>query len=165
MTTTETKEKTELVWLPESLAKKVKDLTDARQLENEILKYVSDFKLSLRTDMEQVDDDIIRYKASMIKAKQMFREAFEEQMAEFENMWATHADDLAAIKRKAAQIKEVITPIKAELQSLKEEMRYVNQWDIKSLLDIVERVSDLLGRDGNTGNILKFLFENYKIAQ
>jgi len=155
-------EKKELVWLPADLAKKVKDLTDARQIENEILKYVSDFKLSLRTDMEQVDEEIIRYKASMIKAKQMFREACEEQMTEFENLWATHADDLAAIKRKAEQIKQAITPVKNELQDLKAEMQSVNKWDIEGLLNIVEKLSNHLGYDGRTANILKFLFENYK---
>jgi phage shock protein A len=155
-------EKKELVWLPLELAKKVKDLTDAKAIENEILKYVADFKLSLRTDMEQVDEDIIRYKASMIKAKQMFREVCETEMADFENLWATHADDLARVKRKVEQVKEAISPIRSELQELKTNMNSIREWDVKGLLDVLEKVSYHINSNGPTGSILQFLFENYK---
>lgn len=159
ITTTETKE---ICWLPRSLALKIKSLENGASEEAEVLKYLSDTKRSFRQDIEALDDDVLQYRASMIRAKNALKEAFETELTDFEKVWEQHADQFAKIKQRAMQTVEDLKPVKAALKEVADEMSKIDRWNIESLLETIKKVENHLDTDGSTGKVLKFLFENYK---
>lgn len=154
----------ELVWLPKELADKVKALDNGDAYESEILKFVDDSRRSLKSDIAVLDEEVLMYRAAMVKAKQALRKAFEEEMQDFEELWATHSDQFVGIRDKAKGVVDQLQPIKKELQDLKALMNDVQTWDVERLLKLLDQVNVYVGQQSDTGNILKFLFDNYKRA-
>jgi hypothetical protein len=152
----------EFVYLPIDLAKKVKGLEDVKEIENEILKYVADSKLSLRQDIANIDDEIVVYKASMIKARQSFKTAMDEEFAEWEKLWEEKSGLYDKIQAANRKFKDSTSVLKQELDSVKQVMQSIDKWDIEALLGTIETISSHLSYNGETGKILKFLFDNYK---
>src|SRR5688572_20798439 len=97
-TTTKTIEEKEIVWLPKSLAEKVKQITDGKLLELEILKYAEESKSSLRQDIESIEEDVLQYRAFMVKAKNAFKEAKDEQLDASYALWEKFEDDLKGLR-------------------------------------------------------------------
>lgn len=65
----------EIVWLPKSLAIKVKEVDDVKAIEELILNHVAECKGTLAAEVDNMDDDIIQFRAHMIRAKNAFVEA------------------------------------------------------------------------------------------
>jgi chromosome segregation ATPase len=155
-------ELTEIVWLPASLAQKVKHITDGKLLEAEILKYAEQSKDSLRIDIESIGEDIVQYRAHMIKAKNAFREAKEEQLQASYEMWEKFEDDMKVLKGHVERAKSELQPLKDELNELKSLMNQVDKFGIGDLLSLIKSINS--NYYGETAAMIKFLFENYKKA-
>lgn len=158
--TNEQIEPKEIVWLPAGLAKKVKDIQDVKYLEDEIVKYVEQSKRNFKIEIESIDEDILQYRAFMIKAKNAFKEAKDEQLQASYDLWEKYEDDLTKIRDYVSTAKQAVTPLKQELDEIKRLMQEIDKYGIKDLLELIKEINSHYY--GETANMLKFLFDNYK---
>jgi chromosome segregation ATPase len=156
------KEEKELVWLPKSVAKQVQEVIDEKAKETVIFALIEDSKRDIQISLESLEDDVIQYKGAMIRARKAFEEAKNEQLTANYEMWEVFEKDLPSVEAKVQKMKEKIAPLKKELDELKTLMDSVRKYEIQDLLESVESVSRHLSYDGDTGKLLRFLFENYK---
>lgn len=155
-------EEKDLIWLPKSLVKKIKDIEDTKTIEAEIYKYIEESKKDLRINLESLDDDVLLYKAYMIKAKNAFEAAKNEQLEASYALWEKFDTELYEVRKKVEKVKEVMNPIKQELEELKTLMNSVKTYDIEKLLEVIKTIATYLSYDGDTAKVVRFLFENYK---
>lgn len=154
------KEAREIVWLPKSIADKVKDIDSVQAIEAEILKYVENIKSDTRVSIEGIDDDIVQFRAAMIKARNSFKQAKEEELTSNYELWEKFENDLIPIRNKIQSLRDEIKPLKTDLEALRKDIDGVSSWQVKELLENLEKIRSLMY--GESGSILKFLFENYK---
>lgn len=155
-------EEKEIVWLPKSLAKKLKDNTEKSMEEELILKYIDDSKKDIGYSLESLDEDVLRFKASMIRAKNAFKEAKDEQLEANYKLWEDYDKDLSVVREKMDSLKNLIKPVREEVENLNEEINKIRVWDIKELLDTLGTISSILSYDNEQSRVIKYLFENYK---
>ncbi len=152
----------EYIYLPKDLVKKIKDLEDNKLIEQAIDEYFEETKRDLKVNLEEIDDRVLEYRGLMVKAKNEFKKAKEEQIEASYILWEEFDKEMPSIRTKIEALKNEISPITKELKELSIELNKVKTWEIKDLLEIVKEVSKYLDYNNDTGNILKFLFENYK---
>lgn len=160
-----TKEETEYVSVPKSLAQKIKGVKETKVLEEEIRKYIEESKRDLRVNIESLDDDVLMYKASMVKAKNAFEQAKTEQLDASYAMWEKFDEELGQIRKKVAATKDAILPLKQELDDLNKKMASIRTWDLEKILELLKQISYYVDTESDSGKILKFLFENYKRSE
>lgn len=154
------KEEKDLVWLPKSLADKIKQIEDGRLLEAEIMRYAEQSKENLRIETESIEGDVLQYRAYMVKAKNAFKEAKEEQLTAAYALWEKFEDDMKGLREYVTKAKGAIEPLKNELLQVKQLMGEVDKWGIRELLSIVKELNSNYYSESN--NMLRFLLNNYK---
>lgn len=150
----------EYVFIPKKLAEKIKDLESDKQMEDTIIGYYNQSRRELQGELDCLDEDVIQYKANMMKARQAFREAKEEQLDANYELWEKFDADIKGVSAYVAKATSQLQPLKAELSQLKELMNQIDKWEIEKLVGLIDKLNSSFY--GETGNILKFLFENYK---
>ena len=153
----------EIVWLPKKLADKVKGYQEeGKPYENIILQYLDESKNEVKSNLETLDEDVLQYKALMVKAKNAFKEAKEEQLSQSYEIWEDFDKELVSVRSKVEEMKNTISPIKSEIEDIKKLLDGVSSWEIEKFLEVIKEVSNYLAYEGDTAKILRFLFDNYK---
>lgn len=154
-------EEKDLVWLPKSLAEKVKQLEEGREQEKLVLTYLEESKSSLKADLETLDEDVAIYVGLMTKARQSFEKAKNEQLNSAYTTWEKFDEELGELRKKVKTVSEEVKPIKDELEQVNELLRQVHSWEINDLLKTVEALRGHLSGDRETAKILRFLYKTY----
>jgi len=152
-------EKKDLVWLPESLVKKVKEVQDVKAIEAEILKYVEQTKNSLKLDTEAMDEQIVVYRAYMIKARNAFEQAKNEELDAFYAIWEKYDTDCSKIRTQVEKAKNELKPLLDELKEVRKEIQSVETWGFERLGEAIQKLSSLYGENRE---MFMFLVKNYK---
>jgi hypothetical protein len=156
----ETYKEKELVWLPKDVAEKVLQLEEAKKSGDLVLEYIEQAKRDLNISLESLDEDVIQFKAQMISARKKFEEAKTVELAANYEVWEKFDLEKAGIRKKAQDLKQELQPMIDELNQVKRLMSEINSYDISNLLKIIKEVNQSFY--GETGNVLTFLFNNYK---
>lgn len=152
-------EKKDLVWLPISLANKIKEVNDIKAIEKEILKYAEETKNSLKLDTENMDEEIIQYRAYMIKARNAFEKAKNEELDAFYAIWEKYDEDCSKIRIQVDKAKKELTPLLEELKAVKKEISTIETWGFERLGEAIQKLSSLYGENKE---MFMFLVNNYK---
>jgi len=154
-------EEREFVYVPKSLAKKIKELEDGKVKEDLILEYLDKSRKEVKANLETLEDDVIQYQGIMIKAKQTFEKAKNEQLTASYDLWERFDKEMPKLQKKIETITSQIEPIANQIIELNEALDKIHSYQIKDLVELLKEVSSCLEYDGNTGKILKFLVTNY----
>lgn len=152
-------EKTEFIRVPESLAQKIKDLTDTVEIEKEIVAYIEKSKKELHSQLDCFDEDILIFRGQLAKAKQAFKEAQETHYGETYELWENFNKTLPSTKKFIETAVATLDPLKKELNSVNELMNSISRWDLEKILELLDRIGQA---DPTSREMLKFLFENFK---
>lgn len=147
------------VYVDKALAEKIEHLQSDKQIEATVLEYFNESKRDLKYSLEGLDDDVIQYKALMMKARQSFREAKDEQLQANYDLWEKFDADTKGVSAYVSTIIAQLQPLKQELNEVNRLMQQVHRYDLERLLEIVQRLNGAF--QGETGNMLKFLLNNY----
>ena len=147
-------EPTDLVWLPVSLVKKINDLQDTRGVEKEILSYIEETKIDLRIGIESIDEDILLYRAQMIKARDAFKAAKNEELEGLYALWEGFDKERCKLGNMVKEAKNAIAPLRTELVGLRQEIENVNS-SIDSLK--VDKLLDFVQTLGKCKNLVALL--------
>lgn len=153
----EDEEDEEVVWLPKSLAVKVKSLKDS---DNFVLEYIRESKRELVANFDTLDDEIIAYKASMIKARKEFGIAKDEMIQSNYEVWEKFDNERKSVRDMATILRTELEPLKKDLKELEDSISKISTYRINDLFDTVHKISTMM--QGETGEIIKFLINNFK---
>ena len=155
-------EEEELVWMPKRLAEDIKSLKDGLTKENLILAYIKHCKKDLQSQIESMDEDVLIFQGLMAKARQSFEKAKNEHLTAAYDLWESFDKDLPSTNAKVKSIVSSIDPLVGKLQEVDGLMGKIRKYDIEKLLELVRELNGHFDSGGETGKVLKFLFENYK---
>lgn len=152
----------EFVYLPKELAEKIKQIQDSKVIESIIIDYIDESKREIQANLENLDDDVIKYKGLMLKAKKAFEDAKNEQLTASYALWEKFEDERPNTTEKIESIVNLLNPLVNKLEEVNSLMAKVNLYDLEKFLKILSEISNLVGYNGQTAELLKFLFENFK---
>lgn len=160
-----TEEATEIVWLPKSLAIKIKELKDGESQSKLIVEYIESMKRELKINIESMDEDVLIFRGLMAKAKQAFKETKETELNSFYELWEKFETDKKKVREFVIAAKAELQPLKLELKEIGNLMDGIDKWKIDNLLETIKKVGEYAYEGSETHKILKFLFDNYKRAE
>lgn len=147
----------ELVWVSKDLAKKIKSLENS---DNFVLEFIEESKKDLKANFDAIDDEIIQYKANMIKAREAFRIAKDEMLSANYEIWEKFDTDRKSLYGAANLLVEKLKPLKDELATISDLMNKIDKWGIQSFVESLDKIIYLINSDKK--EILQFLINNYK---
>lgn len=150
-------EEKELVWLPKSIVTKIKQLENS---DNFIQEYLDDSKRDIKANFDTFDDEILGYRASMVKVKTEFNKAADEAIKANYQVWLDFDKKRASLRAQVDQCVAELKPLTEEVEKLNGLLKQVHTWDIERFLEMLNRVQGHLY--GEERNILEFLIKNYK---
>jgi len=154
------KEPKNLVWLPRSLAEKIKPIEDGKKVEEEIMKYFNSAKEEISMQVKSLDDEVIRYRGFMISAKQQFKEVTDNMLEESYSMWEDWAEKMPKLNEEVEKFRNLFNPIHDDLVEIDKMMRDIDTYGLNKFMEMIEFMERLQGN--NTTEMLKFLVNNYK---
>lgn len=152
-------EERDLIWLPRSLAGKVKELESPQQMEALILEFIEQSKQDIKISLDSLDESLITYKAQMISARNRFEEAKNKELEANCAMWEKFEDERPRIQEKVKSLISELEPLKKELDGINKSIKNIETYDIERLLKIIKEINSNFY--GETANVLQFLMQNY----
>ena len=136
-----------LVWLPKKMAEKVKDL-DSDELKFDLVsKYVDESKLDMKYAVEGIDEDVIVFKASLIKARAEFKKVVYEQTSGMDKLWQVHNLKASEINRKVSTLLKELKPITEELNAINALFGKIGTYNIERVIESLQKISNLYGKE------------------
>ena len=159
----DTKEKrTECVFFycTPTVKKQINEYADDDVMKEKIIKdYIESEKSFMKESLNDLSENEIKYKYSLIKIKDDFKNAQEAYVKELESLYDVANESQSQLKEKLEAPKEAILKMSKEVDDFKELLSkipsyYIN--NISALLDVVERFNKM---DNNSKEILAKLME------
>lgn len=159
----DTKEKrTECVFFycTPTVKKQINEYADDDVMKEKIIKdYIESEKSFMKESLNDLSENEIKYKYSLIKIKDDFKNAQEAYAKELESLYDVANESQSQLKEKLEAPKEAILKMIKEVDDFKELLSkipsyYIN--NISELLDVVERFNKM---DNNSKEILAKLME------
>jgi cell division septum initiation protein DivIVA len=147
------------LYLPESQADRLKALEEDG-INNFVEEYLEQSKRDLKASMDDMDDEIIRYKAFMIDARKKFKAAKEAELEANWALWDEFEDQKKSLYNKAQEAADQLKPLTEELTKISSLINGIDKWGIGGFLEMLKEVKNHL--HGEDRNILEFLVKNYK---
>jgi chromosome segregation ATPase len=150
----------ELVWLPNSLAKKIKKLEENEPIltTDLINEYFKDCKDELKANINSLDDDLVVFKGLMMAARKSFEEAKNTQINEMYDLWEKFDVQRSEIEKKISTITEELKPLKEKISELNESISKIDAHKIERLYKTIKEFNNLWDKDRK---VLKYLLNNY----
>lgn len=155
-------EEHDYVYLPKSLCLKLKQFRDSKEQEKLIEGFIKECKDDLKLNLESYDDELLIFKASMIKAKNAFEKVKQEELDASYKIWEKYDNELFELKNKVNNARLAIEPLKNDLKSLNEEFGKLPIYNIENAVKLIGQLDTVLSFNGETSKMLKFLVSNYK---
>lgn len=122
-------------------------------------KYFEEVRSEFKTDLESLDDETTRFKASLIKARCDFKQVKDEELQTFYNIWENFDIEIQKLRDKVAEVKEIMNPVKKEIEEINKVLTEIDIWRMNGVVDVVEKFRNLYGTEKK---IMEFLINNYK---
>lgn len=134
----------ELAWLPVRLCKKLKRSQDKGEQEKMILDFISQSERDLEYSIESLEDDVVRYKGAMLKARKAFEEAKNEQLSANYDLWEKFDKELPSIETKIETLTSKIEPLVKQAVELHSSLEKVKSYEIERFLETLDKVERIL---------------------
>lgn len=153
----------ELVWVTKDQAERFNAVTNDENRYSafeDYLKQVSDeTRREFKANFENLEEDVAIYTGLMLKVKQAFEKAKNEQLNASYVMWEQFEKEIPSIRQKTASILEELEPLETKLKNINELMGKIRTWEMDKVIETVEKLSSLYG---NQKEMIEFLVRNFK---
>jgi predicted transcriptional regulator len=112
--------------------------------EQMILNFISESERDLEYSIESLEDNVIRYKGAMLKARKAFEDAKNEQLDANYEMWKKFDEELPHIESKIEVLTNKIKPIAEQAKELNSNLEDIKSYRIDSFLETLEKVERVL---------------------
>jgi len=156
-------EEKDLVWLPKSIADKVKQLETVEAADKLIQEYIKTKRQDFIRELENLDDDVLIFKGVCLKHRQELKKVYVEQSELLDRLWEDCGDMGSKIHRHAVALAAELTPLTAEVKNLKasieEVKRLIGQADFYPQQTFVSTVESIARMDDKTKGLLRGLLD------
>ena len=162
-------EEKDLVWLPKSVADKVKQIETVEEADRLIQEYIQLKRESFKHELDNLDDDVLIFKGACLKHRTELKKVYNEQSDLLDKLWEDCGDMGSKIHRHAAALAAELEPLTAEVKSLKssieEVKRLIGQVDFYPQQTFIQAVESIARMDDKTKGLLRDLLDMKKISE
>ena len=157
----------ELVWVEKAFAEKYNEVHTDKSKNDERIKlfdsYINTVKESskneFKANLENLDEDIAIYNGLMMKVKQSFEKAKNEQLTASYNLWEKFEKEIPSVSKKIEKIITVLNPLEEKLNTINELLGNIRTFDIDRMTKSVENLANQYGK---SKEMVEFLVKNFK---
>ena len=162
-------EEKDLVWLPKSVAVKVKQIETVEEADSMIQEYIKTKRQDFTRELENLDDDVLTFKGVCLKHRQELKKVYDEQSDLLDRLWDDCGDMGSKIHRHAKSLAAELAPLTAEVKSLKasieEVKKLIGQVDFYPQQTFIQTVESVARMDDKTKGLLRDLLDLKKVTQ
>ena len=139
--------KQELIWVDKSLAEAYKELdTDMKRAEfvNELIKQK---KVDITSDIQNLDDDLLRFKAFALNYSTALKEAYDKQAERLEQLWEECSEPIEKIDKQTMRIKKDIYDITKDIKDISKELEGLNTYKIERIIELINTYNNMSESD------------------
>ena len=156
----------ELIWVTKEQAAQFKELDTVEHQSKVATEIVRQKGLDIESELNQLDDDLIRFKAACLVHKSEMEKVYTEQADKLEalinNCWdvmPVAKDNAQKMADELQPFADKITDLSVSINEVKKLTQGINFYGIEQLTKLVEQVNYM---DKNSKDIFTFLINNYK---
>jgi len=149
----------ELIWLPKETCDEIKKAESESAQLRIIQDYLDGTKRSMAGDLEQMEEDAIRFKGMLLSYKKAYSEALDSHIAAVEQMWCEIDKRMPDMKKeveKAVKQVEDIYPaienVQALITDVSVKMSNINTYELTRMVELIEKIENC---DERTRKILE----------
>ena len=162
-------EERDLVWLPKSVAVKVKQIETVEEADSMIQEYIKTKRQDFIRELENLDDDVLTFKGVCLKHRQELKKVYVEQADLLDKLWEDCGDMGSKIHRHAVAMAVELAPLTAEVKSLKssieEVKKLIHEVSFYPTQQFVSTVESVARMDDKTKGLLRDLLDLKKVTQ
>jgi len=151
------------VYVTKELSKKMKELDSDEERKKVFEEYFETIekksKDEYRANLENLEEDVAIYTGLMLKVKQAFEKAKNEQLKSSYELWEKFDEDIPSIKEKTTNIISKLNPVIEKLKETNDLLNSISTYSFEKLINVIKEVANLYGKDKE---MVKFLIDNFK---
>jgi chromosome segregation ATPase len=148
-------EEYEYVQLPKELYDKVIESKSRQEQEKMFFAEIEARKMDVKSEIENLEDDVLRFKAVGIRYKNSLEKIYEEQAVELDKLWeGMNLED--NIYSKLKTMNSQLSEFKNDVKQINESMNRLNAYNLEKIITLVERFNNFTSEDKE---IIKYLTE------
>lgn len=148
------------MWVTPETAKLIEEADSEDTKEKMLADAAKNIKGIMQSEIDMLDDEIVKYKGMMADFKQKFREVKQTQFKQMEDIWVEYDKELSKIKGKMAKIEEAVAPVAKQTTELNNNLQKLKSYDLERLLELLESIDRAYS--GESRRVMDHLFKTYK---
>lgn len=157
----------ELIWVDKEFAERVKKLETDKATREQQLKvfdeYIAKVNDSIRRDfksnLESIEEDAAIFMGLMLKTRQTFEKAKQEQLVGTEEIWENIEKEIPSMRVRTQKLIDTLKPLKDELNEINGLLGKISTYNIDKLGQSVALLGNLHGKNKD---MVEFLMLNFK---
>lgn len=155
-------ERSEIVsmWVTPEVAKLIKEADDPDTKERILADAAKKIKGHMQTEVDEMDDELVRYKGMLANFKIEFKKAKKDQLKEMYDIWEDFDQEISKIQKKIDSITQVVEPLNKQASDLNNLLSKLNTYNLDKLLELLNAINRAYS--GKSKEIINYLFKTYK---
>jgi len=145
-------EEKEIVWLPQSIAKKfnaLKSIEEMRVLTRDVIERK---RLDMTTEDRNLEDDVLRFKAFCLAHRSELSKVYNEECDLIEQMWEELSGKADATRSKIKGMAKEVNDFSRSVGDLKKQLGSLEVYQAERFLELANTVNNM---DESTKDILR----------
>ena len=148
------KEKIVSLWVDAETEKRYNQLKGTIPDDDILQQYINETQKQIKFDLEELDYEILQYKAKVSKWHKTIKEAYDELRNKSYEIFETFDEARPSFNRKMEEFIASAKPVKSILNDIEKSIANINTWQIDKLLELISKISQMSVKEKE---ILKFL--------
>lgn len=157
----------EIVWVEKGFAEKLKALENAQATREQqievfdeyIKKVCEESRREFKANLESLEEDIAIYTGLMLRVKQAFEKAKNEQITASYDLWEKFEKEIPSVREKTQKIIDTLKPLKDELKEIDGLIGKISTYNIDKFGQSIALLGSLHGKNKD---MVEFLMLNFK---
>lgn len=161
------RENQELIWVDKEFAERLKILQSQQSTREEQSAVFNDYLATItdqvrrdfKANLESLEEDAAIFTGLMLKVKQSFGKAKDEQLSASYALWEKFEAEIPSVQKKTEAIIAVLKPLKSELVAINELLGSISTHNIDRLKESIDAFANSYGINKK---MVEFLVMNFK---
>ena len=142
-------EEKDIIWLPKKTCEEIKKAESESAQLKIIQDYLDNTKRSMAGDLEQMEEDAIRFKGMLLSYKKSYREALDAHDEAIEKMWHEINKQMPDMEKEVAkavkQVEDVypaLENVQALIADVSGKMSNINTYELTRMVELIEKIEN-----------------------
>lgn len=152
-----------LIWVDEDQAIRYEQCQSEEEghkvFDEYIDKVKEESKRDFKANLETLEEDVAIYTGLMLKVKQAFEKAKDEQLSLSYLVWENFEKEVPSIRNNVSKIVKILDPLETKLKYINEQLKKIDTWNIERVINAITAFNDLSAKNKQ---MFEFLINNFK---